>query len=176
MGKSKANKPTEQDLFYLNKAMELAEVSGREGNMPIGAVVVLDGKIIAEGRNKGMQQKFHPSAHAEMEALARIDLDLLNKRSKEMTLYATLEPCVMCYGTTVLHRIGRLVYGICDVKRGATYVGKSLVKKYGKAGIPTVIGPALPPEIAEKYTAEYLEAYKRYKQIRDGAQFNPAKN
>jgi tRNA(adenine34) deaminase len=155
------------DSEALNRTLELAWESVRQGNMPVGAVVVLDGKIISEGKNSCLSPELNPAAHAEIAALNKIDRKLLFARAKDMTIYATLEPCVMCFGTIILYRIGRLVYGASDQPRGACYLYEKLKEKYGKKRLPVIEGPCFSQEVQTQYQKEYAEAYKNYRNIRD---------
>jgi tRNA(adenine34) deaminase len=102
-----------QDGYFLREAILLAEKAEQRGNLPIGAVIILDNEIIARGSNSIWQPALELTRHAEMEALRSVPPDLWLK-SREMTLYTTLEPCVMCAGAILLHQLGRLVYGSTD--------------------------------------------------------------
>jgi tRNA(adenine34) deaminase len=103
----------DEKLIYLREAIQLAIKAERRGNLPIGAVIVLDGQIIARGKNAIWKPKLDLTRHAEMEALRNLPIHLRN-RCAEMTLFTTLEPCVMCAGAIWLHQIGRLVFGSAD--------------------------------------------------------------
>jgi len=109
-----------QDQTYLRRAIQLARLSEAEGNLPIGAVITLDGEIIAEGRNHIWSPVLAASRHAEMEALRAVPPELW-PRCREMTLYTTLEPCMMCAGAILLHHIGRLAFGAKDEWAGAGF-------------------------------------------------------
>lgn len=101
----------------MSAALEEATAAGSAGEVPVGAVVVLDGKIIGRGRNR-VEELRDPTAHAEMFAI-RSALDGHYKGLENAVLYVTLEPCAMCAGAIVLSRIGRVVFGACDPKAGA---------------------------------------------------------
>ncbi|MBI4535434.1 MAG: nucleoside deaminase [Ignavibacteriae bacterium] len=132
---------SDQDLGHLDRAIELARAAENGGNLPIGAVVVLDGKMIAEGANSILRPQYHPGRHAEMEALQRVPLDLW-PRAKEMTCYTTMEPCTMCLGALVLHRVGRIIFGAYDKEGGATSLLPRLPKYViDHIGLPELIGP-----------------------------------
>jgi tRNA(adenine34) deaminase len=103
----------------MQRAISLALLAEREGNLPVGAVVTLDGEIVAEGRNAIWVPEFDATRHAEMEALRAVPAELWIS-SKEMKLYTTLEPCLMCIGSILLHRIGTVVYGSADDYGGAS--------------------------------------------------------
>jgi tRNA(adenine34) deaminase len=99
-------------------ALREAERAGREGEVPVGAVVVENGRVVARAHNRPIRLK-DPSAHAEILALRRAARKLGNYRLKGCTLYATIEPCAMCAGAIVQARLGRVVYGARDPKAGA---------------------------------------------------------
>lgn len=110
--------PAEQDLFWMQYAMTLAQKAEALGEVPVGAVLVKDGQCLAEGYNLVIQQH-DPTAHAEMAVLRQAGQQLQNYRLVETTLYVTLEPCPMCASALVHARVGRLVYGAADLKTGA---------------------------------------------------------
>jgi tRNA(adenine34) deaminase len=104
---------TARDQVHLNRAIELAHEAGRLGNLPIGCVICLDDRIVAEGKNAIWEPRLALDRHAEMEALRALP-DELKPRLAEMTLYSTLEPCLMCAGAVLLHGIGRVIFGATD--------------------------------------------------------------
>lgn len=106
------------DAFWMGKAIAQAEKAAARGEVPIGAVIVKDGKIIARGHNlrEGMQD---PSAHAELIAIRRGAKKTCNWRLLGTTLYVTLEPCLMCMGAILLARVEKVVFGCHDPKGGA---------------------------------------------------------
>jgi tRNA(adenine34) deaminase len=99
-------------------ALRLAREAGERGEVPVGAVVVLDGKVVGRGSNRVIETS-DPTAHAEIEALRSAGAAAGNYRIPGATLYATLEPCAMCAGAMVHARLDRLVYGCADPKTGA---------------------------------------------------------
>jgi len=101
----------------MQKALELAREAERAGEVPVGAVVVLDGQVIGSGRNAPIERN-DPSAHAEMIALRQASAAIRNYRLEGATLYCTLEPCVMCAGALVAARVERLVFGARDLRFG----------------------------------------------------------
>lgn len=104
---------------WMRRALELARLAESEdGEVPVGAVLVLDGTIIGEGRNR-MIGANDASAHAEIEALRDAGRRVGNYRLPGSTLYVTLEPCVMCAGAIVHARVARVVYAASDPKTGA---------------------------------------------------------
>ena len=101
----------------MTEALDLARDAERAGEVPVGAVVVVDGQIIGRGRNAPVELH-DPTAHAEMLALREAAAALGNYRVERATLYSTLEPCVMCAGALVAARIERLVFGARDLRFG----------------------------------------------------------
>jgi tRNA(adenine34) deaminase len=106
------------DNKYMREAVRQARRGYREGEVPVGAVVVCNGKIIARAHNRPIRLS-DPSAHAEILALRRAGRKLGNYRLPACTLYVTIEPCAMCVGAIVHARIQRLVVGAMDPKAGA---------------------------------------------------------
>jgi tRNA(adenine34) deaminase len=108
----------EQDEHWMRLAMALASEAEARGEVPVGAVLVKDGELIATGFNLCIQSH-DPSAHAEMLCLREAGRLIENYRLLDTTLYVTLEPCAMCAGAMVHSRISRLVFGARDEKTGA---------------------------------------------------------
>jgi tRNA(adenine34) deaminase len=104
------------DEDFMRRALELARHAQSEGEVPIGAVVVLDGKIVGEGWNRPIAAS-DPTAHAEIEALRSSCRKTGNYRLTGSTLYVTLEPCGMCVGAMFHARVARAVYGAKDPKK-----------------------------------------------------------
>ena len=106
------------DELYMKRALKLAREAAAVGEVPVGAVVVQNGTIIAEAFNRRESWR-DPTAHAELMAIRTAASNLNRWRLSGATLYVTLEPCAMCAGAMVLARIDRLVYGADDPKGGA---------------------------------------------------------
>ena len=106
------------DLFWMQRALELARQAEAEGEVPVGAVLVKEDQILGEGWNAPIGEH-DPTAHAEIRALRNAATRLGNYRLPDTTLYVTLEPCVMCAGAIIHARIQRVVYGAVDPKTGA---------------------------------------------------------
>jgi tRNA(adenine34) deaminase len=106
------------DLDFMETALDEAHLAAEEGEVPIGAVVVSDGEIIARGQNRVLRD-VDPTAHAEIVALRAAAAAIGNYRLSGCTLYVTLEPCAMCAGAMIHARIDRLVYAAADSKAGA---------------------------------------------------------
>jgi tRNA(adenine34) deaminase len=106
------------DSEFMRRALLLAQRAAEEGEVPVGALLVLDDEIIGEGWNRPIASN-DPTAHAEIVALRAGAAALNNYRVGAATLYATLEPCVMCMGAILNARVVRLVFGAWDAKAGA---------------------------------------------------------
>ncbi|HEU4844519.1 MAG TPA: tRNA adenosine(34) deaminase TadA [Burkholderiaceae bacterium] len=117
---------TPDELAFMQQALAQAQFAWDEGEVPVGAVVVKDGVVIARGYNRPIGQH-DPTAHAEIVALRAAAEALGNYRLPGCELYVTLEPCVMCSGAMMHARLARVVYGAADPKTGA---GGSVVNLY----------------------------------------------
>lgn len=119
----------EEDIIYMKQALAEANKAYRQGEIPIGAVVVCRGKIIARSHN--LTELLHDvTAHAEMQAITAAAEHLGGKYLTDCTLYVTVEPCVMCAGALGWSQISRIVYGTPDEKRGyARFAPKALHPK-----------------------------------------------
>ncbi len=108
----------EQDEIYMRLALDQADLAAQEGEVPIGAVVVCDGQVIAAAHNRRETDR-DPSAHAEFSAMLEAARKLDRWRLSGCTVYVTLEPCLMCAGLMVNARVDRCVFGAPDPKGGA---------------------------------------------------------
>ena len=106
------------DAYWMKQALALAQKAWEQGEVPVGAILVLDDEVIGQGWNRPIT-RHDPTAHAEIMALQQGGQIGQNYRLLNATLYVTLEPCVMCAGAMVHSRIKRLVYGASDLKTGA---------------------------------------------------------
>ena len=106
------------DVYFMQLALDQAALAGLRGEVPVGAILVKDGQVIASGSNAviGLHD---PSAHAEVLALRAAGQALQNYRLPDCELYVTLEPCAMCAAAMIHARISRVVYGASDPKTGA---------------------------------------------------------
>ena len=139
------------DKLFMQEAIQRALLAEREGNLPIGAVIALNGEIIAGGRNAIWVPAFDATRHAEMEALRAVPQALWPSAS-EMTLYTTLEPCLMCFASSLLHGIGRVVFGSLDPYGGAsTSVGALPPYFKGRFRQTEWEGPAFPADCDPLY-------------------------
>ncbi len=112
------------DAYFMRMALQQAQYAMEEGEVPVGAVVVADGRIIAKAYNQ-TEKLQDPTAHAEMLAMTSAFHYLGAKYLPGCTLYVTLEPCLMCAGAQYWAQVGTLVYGADDVERGFTTYGIS---------------------------------------------------
>jgi len=106
------------DEYWMRKALQLAQHAESLGEVPVGAVLVKDNQLVAEGWNQPITSQ-DPTAHAEIVALRQAGRQLENYRIVDTVLYVTLEPCVMCAGALIHARVKRVVYGASDPKAGA---------------------------------------------------------
>ena len=105
------------DAGFMREALAEARLAGAAGEMPVGCVIVRDGKIVARAHNE-CEARHDATAHAELLAIRRAGAALSDWRLGGCTLYATLEPCPMCAGAIVQARVGRLVFGAADPGQG----------------------------------------------------------
>ncbi len=119
---------TENDEYFMDIALNEALTAFDEGEVPVGAVVVADGRIIARAHN--LTERLNDvTAHAEMQAITMAADYLGGKYLKGCTMYITLEPCAMCAGALYWSQLSRLVYGAADLHRGYTVMGGQLHPK-----------------------------------------------
>jgi tRNA(adenine34) deaminase len=136
-------------------ALDAAAAAARDGEVPVGAVVMRGDAVLATSRNR-MREMHDPTAHAEMVALRGAAAALGTSRLDGCDLWVTLEPCAMCAGAIALARIGRLYFGAADPKGGAVLHGPRLF------GQPTCHhAPEVYPGIGEGEAAELLRAFFR---------------
>lgn len=115
-----------EDKHYMLLALQEAQKAFESDEIPIGAIIVCQGRIVGRGHNL-TEQLNDVTAHAEMQAFTAASQTLGGKYLKECTLYVTIEPCVMCAGAAYWTQIGRIVYGAAEVKRGFTTKGNNLL-------------------------------------------------
>ena len=112
------NKSVSENEFFMLKALKAAAKAEKAGEVPVGAIIVKDSKVIAEGYNRCITDK-DPTAHAEIVALRKASKKLGNYRLNGCSVYVTIEPCVMCAGAMVNARIEKIYFGSFDKKTGA---------------------------------------------------------
>lgn len=123
-----------KDIYYMQRALDEANQAYKEGEIPIGAIVVCKNKIIARAHN--LTETLHDvTAHAEMQAITIAANELGGKYLEDCTLYVTVEPCIMCAGALGWSQIKRVVFGCLDEKRGYhEYAPKALHPKANVIG------------------------------------------
>ena len=109
---------TEQDIYFMQQALKCAEKAQEKDEVPIGAIIVKDNKIVSKGYNKSITLK-DTTAHAEIVAVRKACKKLNNYRLNDCSVYVTIEPCSMCMGALILARIKNLYFGAKDIKAGA---------------------------------------------------------
>jgi tRNA(adenine34) deaminase len=109
---------TDEDLKFMKLALELAKKAELKNEVPVGALVVRDGKIIGRGMNTSISD-YDPTSHAEINAIREAAKAIKNYRLKDCSIYVTLEPCAMCVGAIQHARIEKIIYGAPDPKTGA---------------------------------------------------------
>jgi tRNA(adenine34) deaminase len=112
--------PLDGDELWMEEALRAAQRALAAGEVPVGAVVVCDGRIVGRGWNRNLTDS-DPTAHAELVALRQAGANVGNHRLGDCELFATIEPCPMCAGAMVHARLKRLVYGAEDPKAGAVH-------------------------------------------------------
>ena len=126
----------------MKKALQEAEVAFEKGEIPVGAVIIIDNKVIARTHN--LTELLHDvTAHAEMQAITAAANFLGGKYLKDCTLYVTLEPCQMCAGALYWSQISKIVYGARDLERGCIHLNTKLHPK------TTITGGVLEDEASE---------------------------
>ena len=137
---------SDADITHLRRAIEQALQAEAEGNCAVGSVITLNGERIAEAGNRIFVPEYNPVWHAEMTALSKVPVEF-RPRAREMTCYTTLEPCIMCTGTLLMHGFGRVVFGSTDTVGGSTAILPHLPDLYeGGPGVPEWVGPCLAEE------------------------------
>lgn len=151
---------SEQDIAFMQYALDLADLAEARGEIPVGAVLVdKDLNIIGKGWNQTIELS-DPTAHAEMQAIRQAGQRLGNYRLLDCTLYVTLEPCPMCAGAILHSRIGRLVFGASDYKTGAVGSRYHLFADYKMNHFLEIQGNVLGKECSQKIS----DFFKRRRQ------------
>lgn len=109
---------SQEHLVYMRLALEEARVATAAAEVPVGAILVVDGAVVARAHNRREAWQ-DPTAHAELIAIREAALHLRSWRLTGSTLYVTMEPCAMCIGAAILARVERVVFGVRDAKAGA---------------------------------------------------------
>ncbi|MDI5886792.1 nucleoside deaminase [Flavobacterium yafengii] len=141
------------DEYFMKKALQEAEMAFEKGEIPVGAIVVIDNKVIARGHNL-TEMLIDVTAHAEMQAITAAANYLGGKYLIGCTLYVTLEPCQMCAGALYWSQISKIVYGASDENRGFVKMGTQLHPK------TTVVSGILANEASELMKRFFVERRK----------------
>lgn len=151
----------------MQQALALAKKAQEAGEVPVGALVVQDGKIIGSGFNQPIA-KHDPCAHAEIQALQAAGQSLKNYRLPKTTLYVTLEPCAMCAGAMVHARVDRLVFGAADPRTGAAGSVMNLLQHSALNHQITTLGGVLADDCSAILKA-FFQAKRKHKEERADA-------
>jgi len=151
---------SEQDHAFMREALSSAQAAAAAGEVPVGAVLVSHGAVVATGANQPIAAH-DPTAHAEIQALRAGAAALGNYRLPGTTLYVTLEPCLMCAGAIVHARVQRLVYGCADPRVGAAGSAFSVLDSAALNHRVEVVGGLL-----ERECGELLRAFFRARRQR----------
>ncbi len=152
----------EVDASFMRQAMLLAEKAQAIGEVPVGAIIVVDSIIVGQGYNQSIALH-DPSAHAEMLALREAARNLENYRVLDATLYVTLEPCPMCAGAMVHGRVKRIVFGAYDQKTGAAGTTMNLVQHDALNHKMQVTGGCLQDDCGAQISAFFKQRRKQKK-------------
>jgi tRNA(adenine34) deaminase len=152
--------PSPSDLAGMEAALRLARAASVREEVPVGAVVVADGEVLAEAHNETVQRN-DPTAHAELLALQRALHKAGDDRLPTASLYVTLEPCAQCAGAIVLAKVGRVVFGAYDSRGGMAGSVYDLLRNPRTNHRPEVVGGLMADECAD--------VLKRFFLVRRGA-------
>ena len=141
------------DEYFMKKALQEAEMAFEKGEIPVGALIVIDNKVIARGHNL-TEMLVDVTAHAEMQAITAAANFLGGKYLIGCTLYVTLEPCQMCAGALYWSQISKIVFGATDENRGFTKMGTQLHPK------TTVVSGVMAAEASELMKRFFIERRK----------------
>ena len=133
------------DKYYMNQALKEAQKAYLLDEVPVGAVIVYNDKIIARAHNT-REKSNDPTAHAEINAIRKACKKLKSWRLVDCTIYVTVEPCSMCAGTIMWSRMKRIVYGAKDIKGGALTSSYNLFEQKGINHFPIIEGGILEEE------------------------------
>lgn len=154
-----------QDEHFMRRAIGLARQAEAEGEVPVGAVLVKDGQVIAEGWNRSICSH-DATAHAEIQTLRQAGQVLQNYRLLDTTLYVTLEPCPMCAGALLHSRVKRVVYGAPDLKAGAAGTVLDLFASQAAYHYADVESGLLEQECREQLQAFFKRRRKEIKALK----------
>jgi len=164
-----------QDEFYMRKAIDEAKKAGEAGEVPIGAIIVLNNEIIASGYNLRETEQ-NSLAHAEVLAINEACKKLGTWRLEEAELFVTLEPCPMCAGAIMLSRVKRVVYGAADPKGGCAGTFMNILQDERFNHQSEVVTGVLQEECGALLTQFFRELRERKKQQKIDAKLKRVNN
>ncbi len=157
------------DKQFMQLAIEQAQLAEREGEVPVGAILVKDGQVIASAYNQSISQH-DASAHAEINLLRKAGKLLENYRLTDTTLYVTLEPCPMCAGALLHSRVKRIVFGAFDPKAGAAGSVLNLFDSQAAYHYAEIEGGVCEADCREQLQAFFKRRRKEKKQLKQQLQ------
>lgn len=134
-----------QDERFMGEALKEAKKALLIDEVPVGCVIVYNNKIVARGYNK-REKEFDPTSHAEINAIKKATKKIKNWRLNDMTIYVTIEPCIMCAGAIMWSRFKRVVYGAKDLKGGALGTSINVFEAENINHHPEIVGGVLEEE------------------------------
>lgn len=140
--------PSPADLVGIQAALRLARAAAVREEVPVGAVIMRDGELLAEAHNETIERR-DPTAHAELLAVQRALLATGADRLSEATLYVTLEPCAQCAGAIILAKVDRVVYGAADARCGMAGSVYDLLRQPRLNHRPEVVGGLMAEDCGE---------------------------
>lgn len=152
---------THKDQFWMRSAIELAARAETEKEVPVGALLVLYGKVIGQGWNKSIAHN-DPTAHAEIIALREGGMKLKNYRLLKTVLYVTLEPCLMCIGALIHARVSRVVFGARVLKSGVLGGSLLLTPEWDKMTNHRI---TVTPDILSDECSKQIKNFFRYRRM-----------
>jgi len=155
----------DSDKTWMQQALKLAQLAASKGEVPVGAIVVLDGEVIGEGYNQPISSS-DPTAHAEIMALRAAAQKVSNYRLPGATLYVTIEPCTMCVGAMIHARVERLVYGATEPKAGMVESQLNLVEQPCYNHQIETCGGVL-ADTCSQLISEFFQQRRQYKKLTD---------
>jgi len=144
----RANLLAKDDTYWMKHCLKLAQTAADMGEVPVGAVIVKDSKIVAEAHNL-RETLLDPTRHAELIAIQKASQKLKNWRLIDCDLYITLEPCVMCAGAIVNSRVRRVIFGASDPKAGGAHSLYHILEDPRLNHQPEVVSGVLGPECGD---------------------------
>jgi tRNA(adenine34) deaminase len=141
---------------FMREALELADAAAAAGEVPVGAVVVVDGRVVGRGHNQPISTH-DPTAHAEIGALRDAARALENYRLPGATLYVTVEPCLMCLGAAIHARVSTIVYGASEPRAGAVESNQRVWEHPSLNHRVTMVSGVLAAECRQRMRAFFLD-------------------